>query len=267
MTAGVATTAPEVVSGGYLQKIRDFGTQAATQIRQTVGELKVAIPEKAKSWSISIGQAGKNVADSLDPMYRGISETLQLLDTREKTDAVARPGLTAVNNAVSFLDLAWALKSVQYFSGAVSNGERTFKQDRAEKQYWAMATQIALLVARSISTLHWFVRQKLVDLDNVAQKAMAFGGTRAFNVINAIKDSKLMSWAFAVGFVGLLRSDIAGMYTGEKKVHHMFSAMSTLSYIALMVLSAKKFASPGALAYLGAQAAITGFAAYLANKN
>ncbi len=256
----MATSAPDMVpdtyAGRFFQSVRDFGESTSRTIYTKCGELKAA----SKRWAITIGQVGKNVSDSVDPMYRGIAETIQVLDTQEKTDAVARPGLAGLHNAISFLDLAWFVKSIRY----VTCGD--LKEDIKNGNLWSIATQAALLVARAISTIHWFAKQKLIDLDKMAQKALSIGGTRLYNVANAVKGTNVMLCAFALGFTGLLRGSIQGIQSGENQAHHAFSAISTVSYIAMMVLSVKKFANPGALAAIGVTAAVTGFAAYLANR-
>lgn len=204
-------------------------------------------------------QAGRVLRDgyATDVVFRLGTEMYKLVDLEAKTECVVKPMMATIGATRGFFDATRVLHSVNY----VVNG--SLQRDILAVHVVPLITQAALAIGRAISTLHWFVEQKIVDFDELAKKAASIGGKYGSAFIGAIRATHLMNGAFLVGLAGLIYQDVEAINKGEHLVSHAFSTVSLTADVASIALGFANFTNPHMVTTLAIVAASTGLVAWL----
>lgn len=207
-------------------------------------------------------QAGRVTKDgwATDTLLRAVTESIKLVDLQAKTECVVKPMMATIAATRGFFDASRVIQSINY----VANG--SMKKDLMEKQVVPFITQVALAIGRAITTLHWFVEQKLIDFDELAKKAAAVGGKYGQSFVDAIRATHVMNGAFLVGLGGLIYMDVEGIQKGENLVHHTLSVVSLTADFASIALGFAGMTNPHMVVTLAIVAASTGLASWLADN-
>ena len=187
---------------------------------------------------------------------RVVEQIITIVDLEAKIECVAKPSMAAIKVTRGFFDATRVLQSVKYITCDLYD-------DFVDKKFLPIITQAALAIGRAISTLHWFVEQKVLDFDSLAKKAASVGGKYGQAFINAVRGSTLVNSAFLVGIGGLVISDIQAIRRGEHILTHTFSSVSLTTDFVSIALGFFSIVNPNTIAALAIVAATTGLAAWL----
>lgn len=221
-----------------------------------VQEVGNSIYEPLKAGVLHLGRVAKD-GYATDVALRAVSQVITLVDLEAKTECAAKPAMAAIKTTRGFFDATRVLQSVKYIVCG------NLYKDFLAKKFLPIVTQAALAVGRAITTLHWFVEQKVLDFESLAKKAAAIGGKYGQSFVNAIKATTLMNGAFMVGLGGLVVSDIQAIRRGEHILTHAFSSVSLTTDFVSIALGFFNIVNPNAIAALAIVAATTGLVAWL----
>lgn len=237
----------------------DALSQKVVALPQDIAQEAKAVGRQLLRFTISlisdVTRIIKN-SDACDSALRFVAETTSFVDLTRRSDKIARPLLATIAVTRGLLDATRIFRSIDY---VVSGG---LYRDIIERKIVPVFTNIAFLLARSISLLHWCVEQKMASWETLEKAAMRVGGQTAFRGVNVLKSTKVVDSLFLGALSGLVVQEAKAIYRGEDVVQHLFSLVSLSADVASIILGLAGMANVYVTTALAIIAAGTGVVAF-----